>query len=126
MLFEKGKPSRAFRRALHRGEILASLSTLEELNEVLGRKKFDRYLTPEERHEFLRAFVAKAVLVEPADVVGESRDPKDDRFLAVAVGGHARYLVTGDDDLLVLNPFRDVAIVTPKQFLDLTGEGPRD
>jgi putative PIN family toxin of toxin-antitoxin system len=44
-----------------------------------------------------------------------SRDPKDDKFLEAAVNGRADVLVTGDKDLLDLNPFRGVAIVTPAQ-----------
>jgi len=45
------------------------------------------------------------------------RDPKDDKFLDLAVSCAASLLVTGDDDLLILNPFHDIPIVTPAQFL---------
>ena len=125
LLFEQGKPARAFRRALQRGRILVSVSTLEELSEVLQRRRFERYLTAEEREEFLRALVAEATLVEPDLVVEACRDPKDNKFLELAVSGSARYLITGDQDLLVLNPFRDVAIVTPHQFLERTEQEAR-
>ena len=97
------------------------MAALEELSEVLQRRRFERYLTAEEREEFLRALIAEATLVEPDLTLDACRDPKDNKFLELAVSGSARYLVTGDQDLLVLNPFRDVAIVTPHQFLVLTG-----
>jgi uncharacterized protein len=45
------------------------------------------------------------------------RDPKDDKFLELAVSGRATCIVTGDSDLLALNPFRGIAITTPQAFL---------
>jgi len=47
------------------------------------------------------------------------RDPRDDKFLEVAVNGMADLIVTGDDDLLVLDRFRPTRILTPKQFLEM-------
>jgi predicted nucleic acid-binding protein len=47
------------------------------------------------------------------------RDPKDDKFLSLAVCGRATHLVTGDADLLALNPFEGIRIVTPRQFLEI-------
>jgi putative PIN family toxin of toxin-antitoxin system len=122
VLFEHGKPGQAFRQALHHGEILISLPLLDELTEVLGRKKFERYVKVEEREEFLRALVARAALIEPKEIIRVCRDPKDDMLLELAVAGGAAYLLTGDQDLLALNPFRDIAIVTADQFLALTAE----
>jgi uncharacterized protein len=49
--------------------------------------------------------------------VQECRDPKDDKILELALNGQARYIISGDKDLLVLNPFRDVKIVTAEEFL---------
>ena len=50
-------------------------------------------------------------------IVQACRDPKDDRILELAVNGNATTVVTGDDDLLVLNPFRGIPIVTPAVLL---------
>ena len=122
LLFAQGKPGRALRHALRQGTVLVSLPVLEELSEVLQRKRFDRYVTPEEREEFLRALVREAQLIVPEEAFQVCRDPKDDMLLDLAVSGRARYLVTGDEDLLVLNPFREVAIVTADQFLAITVE----
>jgi uncharacterized protein len=55
--------------------------------------------------------------VKVKDVITVCRDPKDDKFLELAVSGQANHIVSGDDDLLVLHPFRGVAIVTPAAFL---------
>jgi len=117
LLFEHSTPGQAFRRALHQGELILSPATLEELAEVLQREKFDRYVIASEREGFLEAFVERAVFVEPTEEIEVCRDPKDDKFLEVAVSGKADYIISGDDDLVLLNPFRTIAILTPAEFL---------
>jgi len=117
LLFVTGNPSKAFRYALQHGEVLLSLELLEELSEVLVREKFDRFVTREERDEFLETFVERAMLTEIVETVQECRDPKDDKILELALNGQAEYIVSGDKDLLVLNPFRGVKIVTAEEFL---------
>lgn len=103
---------------LKRGEILFSASTLRELQEVLWRKKFDQYLTVEERKEFITNFVLHGTPVEPVEKITECRDPKDNKFLELAVSGNADFIISGDEDLLVLNPFRDIPILTPHEFIE--------
>ena len=117
LLFENSKPAQALRYALANGEVLLSLDLLEELNEVLGRKRFNRYVTSEEREKFLEALVERAVLVELTEKVQECRDPKDDKVLELALSGEAQYIVSGDKDLLVLHPFRNVVVITADEFL---------
>ncbi len=117
LLFENGKPAQALRQALANGEILLSLNLLEELNEVLGRERFNQYLTSEEREEFLAALVERAILVEIIQRVQECRDPKDDKILELALNGQAQYIISGDKDLLVLNPFLGVIVLTADEFL---------
>jgi putative PIN family toxin of toxin-antitoxin system len=117
LLFENSKPAQAFRYVLANGEILLSLELLEELNEVLGRKKFNRYVNPEEREEFLEALIERAILVEIIENVQECRDPKDNKILELALNGEAQYIISGDRDLLVLHPFRDVIVITVDEFL---------
>jgi putative PIN family toxin of toxin-antitoxin system len=121
-LFEHSKPGQALRRALRRGRVLLSSPTLEELAEVLQREKFERYVTAAECEEFLVAFVERVLFMEPTEEVHACRDAKDDKFLELAVSGRATYIISGDDDLLVLHPFRDIAIVTAAEFLQATEE----
>jgi len=121
-LFEHAKPGQALRRALSRGRVLLSSSTLEELAEVLQREKFERYVTAAEREEFLVAFVERALFMEATEEVHACRDAKDDKFLELAVSGRAAYIISGDADLLVLHPFRDIAIMTTAEFLQATEE----
>lgn len=109
---------RAFDTAFQRGLVLVSTTTLDELDAVLHRKKFDRYIAKELRLQFLSAFIRDTVLIDVTDVVAVCRDPKDNKFLELALSGNATAIVSGDPDLLVLDPFGYVSIVTPQTFLD--------
>jgi len=117
LLFEHSVPARAFYHAIDRGKILLSREVVEELNEVVRRKKFDRYLDREDRVLFLQALLREATLIEVTDPVQVCRDPKDDKYLSLAVAGQANCVVTGDEDLLALGSFRGIRILTPSQFL---------
>jgi uncharacterized protein len=110
-------PRRAFDRAFQGGKILISAATVDELNEVLRRPRFEKYVREEERLQFLGALVREAELVEVRDFVTECRDPKDNKVLELAVSGRATCIVTGDEDLLVLHPFRGIPVMTPQEYL---------
>jgi uncharacterized protein len=116
-LFQQSVPRRAFDRVIALGQIIVSTTTLAELREVLSRSRFDRYVSPATRSAFLDDFQAATQAVETTEVIRACRDAKDDQFLELAVSGKASYLVTGDDDLLSLHPFREVLILTPAVFL---------
>lgn len=122
VLFEHSQPGQTLRYALGHGHVLLSSSTLQELAEVLQREKFERYVTASEREEFLAAFVDRALFLEPTESIQECRDPKDDKFLELAVSGEATYIISGDRDLLVLHPFRGIAIMRPAAFLQAMAE----
>ena len=106
----------AFDQAVAQGKLLVSQATIDEVNEVLRRKGFDKYVLEEERIEFVTALVRDAILVEITETVRECRDPKDDKFLELAVCGRAACIVSGDNDLLSLHPFRRIPVVTPREF----------
>ncbi|CAN5398451.1 hypothetical protein BH10CHL1_BH10CHL1_19250 [soil metagenome] len=119
ILFADSKASRALRFAWRMGVILMSVDTLAELSEVLHRPKFNRYVLAEERELFLTALVKQVEFIEITTRFNTCRDPKDDKFLDLAVSGKADYLVSGHDDLLTLKTFHDVLIVTVNDFLNL-------
>ena len=119
-LFNNSVPGQAFIRALNHGKMLVSKALVGELSRVLGRDRFDRYVTREERDAFLSSLIRESSLIEISQAVRVCRDPEDDQILELAVNDNATYIVTGDADLLVLNPFRGIEIVTPAEFLKLT------
>ncbi len=117
LLLEHSLARRAFDQAFARGEILISPETVSELYEVLQREKFHKYVTETERAAFIAAFVRAGRLVEVTHRVHICRDPRDDKFLALALSGKAACIVSGDKDLLALHPFHGVKILTPRHFL---------
>lgn len=104
-------------KVLTSGTLVHSLPTLDELKNVLERKKFDKYLSREERLQFLTMIVRESLLVDIHVSITACRDPKDNKFLELAVSAEAKTIVTGDEDLLVLHPFRSIEIITPRSFL---------
>jgi len=67
----------------------------------------------------LEEFQALATFIQILTPIRACRDPKDDKFLEVAVHGRADAIVTGDADLLALHPFRGIAILTPADYLEM-------
>ncbi|MCB0100551.1 MAG: putative toxin-antitoxin system toxin component, PIN family [Anaerolineales bacterium] len=118
LLMKKSVARDALDRARAEGEILLSLTVIEELHDVLSRPAFDRYIDEEDRLRFLSLFIKEATLVEISEQIQECRDPKDDKFLELAVNGNATLIISGDKDLQVLNPFRNISIFSPREFLD--------
>lgn len=116
LLLPKSVPGQVVSKVVRHGRLLASTATMEELADVLARPKFDAYLTVAERQRFLRLVGRVAERVAIIHRIEACRDPKDDKFLELAINGRATVLVTGDDDLLVLNPFRGVPILTPAEY----------
>ncbi|MBP9713452.1 MAG: putative toxin-antitoxin system toxin component, PIN family [Sterolibacterium sp.] len=117
LLAPNGTAAQAVDRALAGGVLLLSEATLSELVEVLYRPKFDPYLGNEDRRRFISLLSGVSRLITIAHPVRACRDPKDDKFLDVALNGNANAILTGDADLLVLHPFHDINIMTPAQFL---------
>jgi len=82
MLFEGSKPSKAFGVGIKQGVILFSFFTLSELEDVLWRKKFNPYISHEERKQFLSSFILHSTPVEINETITKCRDPKDSKFTA--------------------------------------------
>jgi putative PIN family toxin of toxin-antitoxin system len=117
-LFKNSPPRLALETAKNQGIIILSDTVIDELSNVLSRSKFDRYLAKSIRQELLETLVEASLLVQPSESIDECRYPKDNKYLELAISGHAESLITGDEDLLVLNPFRNIKIITVLEFLD--------
>jgi len=99
------------------GVLLVSDQTFEELVSRLMRAKFDRYVETSLRRQFLADIAGVAEWVAIEGNVRACRDPDDDMFLETAVVGEAECIVSGDGDLLALDPFAAVRILAPRGFL---------
>jgi len=110
-------------RAWQRGEfeLILSQDILKEIGRALLYEKLRkfRWMTEEEITLLLQLLAEESVLVSGKVVARASRDPDDDKFLAAAVEGGAKYVVTGDKDLLDLKHYRRVEIIRPAAFLKI-------
>jgi hypothetical protein len=115
-------PHQTLLKALRFCNVCTSTETLAEIEEVINRRKFDRYLSRDERQEFIANLRRRASIfvVQNADAMvidPPCRDPKDNQFLALAQAAEADVPVSSDGDLLVLHPWRGIPILTPAEFL---------
>ena len=117
LLFATSTPAQAVDKAVTSAQLVATTETLRELIEKLHSAKFDRYVRLQRREALLERVASLVEIVEILQSIRASRDPKDDKFLEAAVNGRAEVIVTGDQDLLDLNPFRGIAIMTPGEYL---------
>jgi hypothetical protein len=117
-------------KALSFCDFCASLETMTELDVVLDRSKFDRYLNREQRQAFAanvrrRVHLFEVRGVDLTEVVSVCRDPSDNMFLALALVAEADAIVSSDQDLLVLHPWREIQILPPAGFISVSpGEHP--
>lgn len=119
-LSSNGAPARLVRHVLARGVPVFSASTFAELEQRLWKPKFDRYLDMDLRRRILHDLNAAAHWIEvPPDIAGTkwSRDPSDDAFIHAALASRARWLVTGDQDLLSIPGVPDLRVLTPADAL---------
>jgi uncharacterized protein len=117
VLSAQGKARQAFDLAIATGIVLMSDDTFAELSEVLLRSKFDKYSNRAKRETFLDELLGLVEFVEITVQIDECRDPKDNKYLELAISGKVDSIVTGDEDLLVLHPFRQIPIVSIHTFL---------
>lgn len=119
VLRPQSQPNVALKKAQNLGTLLVSPNTWLELETVLSRPKFNRYITLEERQNFLLDFSQTVELIlTDSFSTKECRDPKDNQYLELAVNGQAECLITGDQDLLILNPFRGISILSIWEFME--------
>ena len=110
-------PALALERALLHYEVCVSQATLAELQGVLRRSKFDRYASPEARLAFVEGLLQHVRMVEVTQLVSDCSDPKDDKFLALALAVNAEMIVASDPHLTQMHPWRAIPILPPAAFL---------
>ncbi len=112
-----GTAAKAVDHGLAWGVPLMTEETLAELADVLARPKFDRYVSREDRQQFVLLLGGVVRVVTVTRRMTACRDPKDDKFLDAALSGEAKVILTGDLDLLELHPFHGIDILRPVDFL---------
>lgn len=117
--FKNSIPDKALRRIILNHVLLLSGDCFNELLITFGKPKLTKYSTVKDRTKFLLQLQNVAKFLNPELSITACRDPNDNKFLELAIAGDADFIITGDADLLTLNPFREIQIITPKNFLEL-------
>ena len=117
LLLADSMAARAVDAALSSSEVVVSERPVEELADVLAREKFDRYVSLADREEFLRRVLQVATTIPVLTEVADCRDVNDNQLLALALDSESDYILTGDQDLLTMNPWRGIEIISPRAFL---------
>jgi uncharacterized protein len=114
-------PERALLRAVNEpNRLILSREVEDEYREVIFRSKFDRFVSIERRQRVLDIVVVAGERVEPTETVQECRDPKDDKYLALAPVGKADVIVSSDTHhLLSMHSWRGILILSPADYLVL-------
>ncbi|MEH6305558.1 putative toxin-antitoxin system toxin component, PIN family [Olivibacter sp. CPCC 100613] len=107
----------ALKRARISGTLLVSDEIVAEYIIVFSREKFNRWVKMETRIDFVENIISNSISINPTQTITACRDPKDDKYLSLAVSAQASCIITGDKDLLVLHPFDKIPILNPTSFL---------
>ena len=108
---------KALEKAMTLGKIAIAPNTLDELLDVIFRKKLDKYFSDNnERLVIVNILEANAVFFSPEISIDECKDKKDNKFLELAIAAQASCIITGDNDLLVLHSFRNIPILNAFDF----------
>ena len=112
-----GTPRKVIDIAVNQFTILQSEATYQELTTRISKKKFDKYLEKDDRLNFLSSLKNRSLFVDMSHETRVCSDLDDNKFLELAVSGMAQYIITGDNDLLILNTYQGIPIITPAEFI---------
>ena len=104
-------------------DVVRSKDTTNELVEVMRRDKFDRFATVEDRVFRVQTYIEATRLVTVNVHVTDCADPKDNKFLELAIAAKATVIVSGDKKHLVsMSPYKGIAIIRVRDFVDNLGD----
>jgi putative PIN family toxin of toxin-antitoxin system len=110
--------AKALIKARNQGKLLISNEIATEYFSVFSRTKFDKWISLENRINFIENVIENAMLVNVTQQISACRDYKDDMFLSLAVSAQTNFIISGDNDLLALHPFDGIPILAPADFLE--------
>jgi putative PIN family toxin of toxin-antitoxin system len=112
-----GIPHRALRKARTTDTLAMSQAVFDEISDVLLRPRLARFINPELRSDLLDLLAWGSLWFEPTLAVTDCRDAIDNKYLELALAAQPRAIISSDQDLLVLDPWRGIPIVRPVDFL---------
>ncbi|MEH1874393.1 putative toxin-antitoxin system toxin component, PIN family [Nostoc sp.] len=120
-LSPNGTARKALDKVYKEFKIAQSDETYQELNTRIYKRKFDKYISNEDRQYFLDVVKKYSQFIEIKSQINTCRDADDNKFLELAKDANAAFLITGDQDLLSLKTLAEYQnqIITPRDFLYL-------
>jgi len=113
LLTNDGAAAGVFDQCILSHDLLVSQATFAELIDVLTRPKFIDRLDKQSRINLINYYRNHAIIISISTSIADCRDKKDNKFLELAIDGKADLIVSGDEDLLVLHPWRNIRILSP-------------
>jgi putative PIN family toxin of toxin-antitoxin system len=102
---------------LNEYQLVFSQTTWDDLASVFQRDAFEKMMPLGARLRVLAELASKVEVAESTSIVTDCRDPKDNKFLSLAIDANAIAIVTGDKDLKVQHPYKGIAIQSPADFM---------
>lgn len=118
LMNERSLSAKALIHVIENFVLLASVETWDEIEAKLHNPKFNKYWDEEARATFLTNIAMQTKFVDTTSIISDCRDKDDNKFLALAIDGGADLIVSGDNDLRVLSPYRNIQILSPAEFLN--------
>lgn len=120
---EKSVSASFFQQVRSTHQLLASSDTVAELLRVIQKPKFNKKFVgrEERRGGIILEYIDFAHFPEITQISTDCRDPDDNMFLSLALSGGADFIISGDLDLRVLNPYHGVRILTMREYADENG-----
>jgi putative PIN family toxin of toxin-antitoxin system len=101
-------------------KLITSYEQIGEIIDVVDRPGVDKYIKDKERKKLLLRFLKrKAEIISIKNKINDCRDKKDNFILEMGIVGKVKYIVTGDMDLLELNPYRKIKIIKYSMFKEI-------
>jgi putative PIN family toxin of toxin-antitoxin system len=114
----KGNPRKVFERVTNDfDELYITDEILNEVFAVMSKKKFAS--SKNEINDYIRIIESFSIKLYPTHQIEKiSRDHDDDKILQCGLAGNVDYIITGDNDLLVLKEYMGIKIIRPKEYLE--------
>lgn len=97
-------------------EILITIDILDEIKRTVAHPRLN--ISYRKQREILETLQERATVIVTVEIVNDCRDPDDNKFLECALAGNAKHIISGDEDLLALDPWRGIRILSPRAFLE--------
>jgi len=118
LLNSNSNEGKVYYHIIENEKVVLSQDLFNEYTRTISKTKFKKYFDIEEISEALALLLEVGKIIKTKSKIFDCRDAKDNKLLELAVDSKANYIISGDDDLLSLNPYKKIKIITARQFME--------